>query len=64
MFKILPRLKNNEELFVTFEGKATYVIKKISHNRIERIKEALSKCPKLDLSFEKMMEFKNEGRKW
>jgi site-specific recombinase XerD len=63
MFKILPRLKDDEELTVTFEGKAAYVIRKVPRNRGAKIRESLSKCPKLDLTFEEMMAFKNEGRK-
>jgi hypothetical protein len=64
MFKLLPRLKDDEELTVTYEGKEAYIIKKVRPNRMERIQESLCKCPKLDLSFEEMMAFKNEGRKW
>lgn len=63
MFKILPRLKDEEELTVTFEGRDAYIIKKVRHNRVDRIRESLAKCPKLDLSFEEMMSFKNEGRR-
>jgi hypothetical protein len=64
MFKILPRLKDEEELTVTFEGREAYVIKKVRCGRVARIRESLDKCPKLTLAFEEMMAFKNEGRKW
>ncbi|MCR5224742.1 MAG: hypothetical protein K6C34_01540 [Alphaproteobacteria bacterium] len=63
MFKILPRLKEEEELTVTFEGKDAYIIKKVSNDRQCKIKEALSKCKKLNLGFEEMLSFKNEGRR-
>ncbi|MDR2682221.1 MAG: hypothetical protein LBB29_04230 [Holosporaceae bacterium] len=63
MFKILPRLKDDEELTVTFEGREAYIIKKIRRNRAEKIKEFLNKCPKLNLTFEEMMAFRNEGKK-
>lgn len=63
MFKILPRLKEEEELTVTFEGRDAYIIKKVSSDRQGKIKGALSKCKKLNLSFEEMLSFKNEGRR-
>jgi hypothetical protein len=64
MFKLLPKLKDNEELTVTFEGKAAYIIKKAHHDRKAKIADFLSRCPKLDLTFEEMLEFKKDGRKW
>ena len=64
MFRILPALKDDEELIVTFEGEDAYIIKKAHRNRKAKIADSLSKCPKLDLTFEEMLAFKNEGRKW
>jgi antitoxin (DNA-binding transcriptional repressor) of toxin-antitoxin stability system len=63
MFKLLPRLRDDEELTVTFEGKAAYTIRKASHDRNTRFLQSLSKCPKLSLSDEEVISFKNEGRK-
>ena len=64
MFKILPKLKDEEELTVTFEGEDAYIIKKARRNRKAKIADLLSKCPKLNLTFEEMLKFKNDGRKW
>ncbi|MDR2781494.1 MAG: hypothetical protein LBB21_03520 [Holosporaceae bacterium] len=64
MFKLLPRLKDEEELTVTFEGREAYIIKKVRRNRAAKIKASLANCPKLNLGFEEMTAFKNEGRKW
>jgi hypothetical protein len=63
MFKLLPRLRNDEELTVTFEGKAAYVIRKANRDRNAQFLQSLSKCPKLSLSDEEIMLFKNDGRK-
>ncbi len=63
MFRLLPTLKNNEELILTFEGRAAYVLRKANVNRKARFMNALSQCPKLDISDEEVIAFKNEGRK-
>jgi hypothetical protein len=63
MFKLLPRLGDDEELTVTFEGKAAYIIKKASHNRNAEFLQSLDKCSGLFLTDEEMKSFKNEGRK-
>ena len=63
MFKLLPNLKGNDQITLTFEGKATYVIKKISDNRNERFKQGLKQCPKLGITTEQVLALKNEGRK-
>jgi hypothetical protein len=63
MFKLLPHLKDDEELTITSEGKAAYIIKKVNHDRNAKFLQALSKCPKLSLTDEEIIMFKNEGRK-
>lgn len=63
MFRLLPTLKNDEELILTFEGQEAYVLRKANGNRKARFMEALSQCPKLDISDEEVIAFKNEGRK-
>jgi hypothetical protein len=63
MFKLLPHLKDDEEVTVTFEGKAAYIIKKANYDRNAKFLQALSKCPKLSLTDEEIIMFKNEGRK-
>jgi len=63
MFRLLPTLKNDEELILTFEGQAAYVLRRANVNRKARFMDALSQCPKLDISDEEVIAFKNEGRK-
>ena len=63
MFRLLPTLKNDEELILTFDGQAAYVLRKANVNRKARFMEALNQCPKLDVSDEDVIAFKNEGRK-
>jgi antitoxin (DNA-binding transcriptional repressor) of toxin-antitoxin stability system len=63
MFKLLPRLKDDEELTVTFEGKSAYIIKRANHDRNAQFLQSLSKCPKLSLTDEEIIFFKNEDRK-
>lgn len=63
MFKLLPNLKGNDRITLTYEGKATYVIKKIVDDRNERFKEGLRHCPKLGITTEQVLAFKNEGRR-
>lgn len=63
MFRLLPTLKNNEELILTFEGQAAYVLRKANVNRKSTFMEALNQCPKLYVGDEDIIAFKNEGRK-
>jgi hypothetical protein len=63
MFRILPNLKDDEELTVMHEGKAAYIIKKTHRNRHEDFLNVLKRCPKLTATFDEMISFKNEGRK-
>jgi hypothetical protein len=63
MFKLLPRLREDEELTVTFEGKAAYIIRKANHDRNAKFLQSLSKCPGLSLDDEEIASFKNEGRR-
>ncbi len=63
MFRLLPTLKNDEELILTFEGQEAYVLRRANVNRKARFMEALSQCPKLKISDEDVIAFKNEGRK-
>lgn len=63
MFKLLPNLKGNDLITLTYEGKAAYIVKKISDSRNERFKEELKHCPKLGITTEQVLALKNERRR-
>jgi hypothetical protein len=63
MFQIMPKLRPNEEITVIRNGTETYIVKRTDRDRNTEFREALSKCPKLFLTGDEMISFKNEGRK-
>lgn len=62
MFRILPKLRNNDELTLTFEGKDAYVVKRTNCSRNLKFQSALEKCPNLTLNDETLLSFIKEGR--
>ncbi|GHU20485.1 hypothetical protein FACS189472_11890 [Alphaproteobacteria bacterium] len=63
MFQIMPNLKPHEEIIVTHNGTDSYVIRRTALNRRTEFNAALSCCPKLNITDEQVLAFKNDGRK-
>ena len=62
MFKILPQLRNNDELTLTFDGKDAYVVRRANYNRKLKFQSALEHCPSLNISDETLLSFIKEGQ--
>jgi hypothetical protein len=63
MFQIMPRLRPNEEIVVSHNGRDAYIVKRAAVDRNGEFARALAACPKLTLTDEEIIAFKNEGRK-
>lgn len=63
MFKILPKLGENEELTLTFEGKDTYTVTRNHQNRKLQFQELLKKCPVIHITDDELELYKTEGRR-
>ncbi|GHU10977.1 hypothetical protein FACS189449_01500 [Alphaproteobacteria bacterium] len=63
MFQIMPNLKPHEEIIVTHNCTDSYVIRRTALNRSTEFNSALAKCPKLNITDEQVLAFKNDGRK-
>lgn len=63
MFRLLPNLKDNEELTLTFEGEDAYIIKKTNQDRNKKFQDVLKKCPSINITDELLFDFINEGRR-
>lgn len=63
MFKILPKLGDNEELTLTFEGKDTYTVTRNNQNRKLQFQKLLEKCPVIHITDDELELFKTEGRR-
>ena len=62
MFSLLSNLRGGERLTLTHDGKDAYVIEKVA-DRNTRFKEGLKRCPKLQITNDQVLAFKNEGRR-
>ena len=63
MFKILPKLGENDELTLTFEGKDMYTVTRNHQNRKLQFQKRLEKCPVIHITDDELELFKKEGRR-